>query len=272
VRQHAPAAAAYDPDDTEDTNVTALKARTIATSLVIVGGIVMGAAPIAAQDTAPLDTTSSTRTVAAPSTTLPPRQGTVQAPTTTIVSTPPTTTPPTTTSHAPSTTATTQPGSVQAPSGGQATPPSLPPDTPPSLPDDICKEWDVCGPPPPMPSLPQPIEVEDDPEIAAPTTSAATPARSFSANDAAAPRDGLRVYRALKLQAAMVKVAAAINTAIDSLTADPGSTSAPAGEGEDEGGECVEVTYEVCIDWGGDGPSDDDTCWTEETSCPDEEE
>lgn len=250
------------------------KARTIATSLVFVGGIVVGAAPIAAQEMAPPDTTSTqtrTPTVAAPSTTLPPRQPTVQAPTTTIVSTPPTTSPTTTSTPAiPSTTATTLPGAVQAPSDGQQTPPSLPPDTPPSLPEDICKEWDVCGPPPPMPSLPQPIEVEDDPTIAAPIMTTAVPARSFAANDASALRDGLQIYRALKLDAAIVKVAALINSAIDSFTGDPGASSAPEGEGEEEGGECIVIQYEVCIDFNGDG--EDDECWTEETSCPAEEE
>jgi hypothetical protein len=251
------------------------KARTIATSLVFVGGILVGAAPIAAQELAPPDTTSTqTRTpiLAAPVTSLPPRQPTVQAPTTTIVSTPPTTTTPTTTPAIPSTTATTLPGVVQAPSDGQQTPPSLPPDTPPSLPEDICKEWDVCGPPPPMPSLPQPIEVEDDLTIAAPIAMASVPARSFAANDASALRDGLQIYRALKLDAAIVKVAALINSTIDSFTSDPGASSAPAGEGEgeEEGGECIVITYEVCIDFNGDG--EDDECWTEETSCPAEED
>ena len=128
------------------------------------------------------------------------------------------------------------------------------------------------GPPATLPARAQSSARFSTPSVIAPLTTAAVPARSFAANDASALRDGLQIYRALKLDAAIVKIAAVINSTIDSFTGDPGTSSAPPGEGEgeEEGGECIVVEYEVCIDFNSDG--EDDECWTEETSCPEAEE
>jgi hypothetical protein len=169
-------------------------ARTTLTSLVILGGIVVGAAPIDAQDIAPPDTTSTT-----------PVRGSYVAP--------------------PTTTTTVPPRDVQAPSTtipAVPTPPSLPPEVPKDIKNPCEEKPELCEippfptfpptPAPAPPSLPPdgPKDVtnpcEDDPELCEippfpsipppqPAPARPTLPRNYAAVDAAALRDGLRIYR-----------------------------------------------------------------------------
>jgi hypothetical protein len=176
-------------------------ARTTVLSLVMLGGIAAGAAPISAQDIAPPDTTSSVRGsyVAPPTTTTVPSRD-VRAPTaTTIPSTPPTTAP------------------------GLPTPPSLPPEVPKDIKNPCEEDPELCEIPPfpTFPPTPQPAPApsttippptitipesicEKWPELCKPVEEAParpTLPRDYAANDAAALRDGLRIHRQARQRA-----------------------------------------------------------------------
>jgi hypothetical protein len=231
------------------------KARTTVLSLVMLGGIAAGAAPISAQDFAPPDTTSSVRGsyVAPPTTTTVPSSD-VRAPTaTTIPSTPPTSEP------------------------GLPTPPSLPPEVPKDIKNPCEEDPELCEIPPfpTFPPTPQPAPApsttippptitipesicEKWPELCKPVEEAParpTLSRDYAANDAAALRDGLRIHRQTRQRAR----AAGRNVPPPpglSVTLDHGSL-----EGTDAGmtcpdAECMFLFHDWCTDLGGQNATD----------------
>jgi hypothetical protein len=179
--------------------------RTAITSMVIVAGMLAAAAPIHAQEIEPPDQIPTPREsswVAPPTTaTVPPGSDAIAPPTTLVSTTIPADDQP--------------PVTIVSP---------LPAPTPPSLPDhnpddQICIKSPHACDPPDSPPPPPPDEKGSSPQFTTVITSTAVAGidRSVAVNDADAVPQGLRVYRAMKLEKVIAQVIAAIQRVLEKM-------------------------------------------------------